>query len=41
MVIGRLARNVVEKAMIHQSTRGSDDDLLILEDFELEGSENI
>lgn len=38
---GRLARNVVEKAMIHQSTRGSDDDLLILEDFELEGSENI
>lgn len=37
---GRLARNVVEKAMIHQATRDGQDDLLILEDFELEGSEN-
>lgn len=37
---GRLARNVVEKAMIHQSMRGSDDDILILDDF-MEGSEVI
>lgn len=37
---GRLARNVVEKAMIHQATRGAENDLLILEDFELEGSES-
>lgn len=38
---GRLARNVVEKAMIHQSLRNTDDDLLILEDFFDEGSEVI
>lgn len=36
---GRLARNVVEKAMIHQSLRDTEDDLLILEDFKDEGSE--
>ena len=37
---GRLARNVVEKAMINQSMRDSDDDILILDDF-MEGSEVI
>ncbi|MGN1343285.1 MAG: AAA family ATPase [Traorella sp.] len=30
---GRLARNLVEKAMIQHSLRNADDDLLILEDF--------
>lgn len=37
---GRLARNIVEKAIIHQATRDCQDDLLILEDFGLEGCEN-
>ncbi len=32
---GRLARNSVEKAMIHQASRESEDDLLLLEDFEI------
>ena len=36
---GRLARNMVEKAMIKQAARFSDDDLLLLEDFTIEGDE--
>lgn len=36
---GRLARTVVEKAMIRQASRNSDDDRLLLEDFEIEGSD--
>ena len=35
---GRLARTMVEKAMIQHSMRDADDDILILEDFK-KGSE--
>lgn len=37
---GRLARNIVEKAIIHQASRDCFDDLLIQEDFYLKGCEN-
>ena len=38
---GRLARNMVEKAMISHSMRGSEEDVLLLEDFIKKGCENI